>query len=277
MRRVRVASRRLRAALTVVLAATAPEDARGLMRRLRALARRFGPARDLAVARALVADEIVDHPEDTVRLDAMRVELGRREREAQDGLGAGQHRRDLRRLDRRLRAVVRDVRASAEDARWIPTFGKVLARRVREARTAFDRCGTLYEPDRLHRLRVVLKKLRYALEIAAEARWVSPALAAALVTHHRRLGAWHDRVVLEALAREAAARESATADDGLNRVLARFERDARQWHGRIRRASPALAQSLDAIRRAVAAGSGLERKMARGRMPERSRTDRRTA
>ena len=275
MRRVRVASRRLRAALAVAEAAIEPDGARGLVRRLRAIARRLRPARDLAVARALVADEIVDHPEDAARLEAMRVELGRRERQAQDDLGSGQRRRDLRRLDKRLRSVVRDIRASAAPV-WMPTLSTVLMRRVREARRVFDRCGALYEPDQLHRLRIALKKLRYALELGAEAGLVSPALATTLVAHHRRLGAWHDRVVLEALAREAAAEHAAAGDHQIARVLARLERDARHWHGRIRRSGPGLSRCLDAIRRPVAT-AGPRPTMARSRLVDPHRANRRTA
>lgn len=275
MRRVRVASRRLRAALAVAVAAIEPADARGLMRRVRTLARRFGPARDLAVAGALVAEGIVDHPEDAARLEALCVELGRRERQAQDDRGSGQRRRDLRRLDRRLRSVVRDIRASAAPP-WAPTLATVLMRRVREARRVFDRCGALYEPDQLHRLRITLKKLRYALELAAEAGSVSPALATALVAHHRRLGAWHDRVVLEALVREAAAEQAVARDHQIDRVLARLERDARQWHGRIRRSGPGLSRCLDGIRRAaVTAAPG--RTMVRSRLVDPCRANRRTA
>lgn len=64
--------------------------------------------------------------------------------------GSGQRRRDLRRLDRRLRSVVRDIRASAAPP-WAPTLATVLMRRVREARRVFDRRGASYEPDQLHR------------------------------------------------------------------------------------------------------------------------------
>jgi hypothetical protein len=78
--------------------------------------------------------------------------------------------------------------------------------RATKAKAAIEAAGTIYVPDRLHRTRIELKKLRYTMEVWAE---LQPAYAtrdiSVLETSQELLGRLHDLDVLIARTRQTEA------------------------------------------------------------------------
>ena len=124
----------------------------------------------------------------------------------------------------------------------------------------------MYTPERLHAVRIAAKKLRYGLEIAAEAA-CRP--AAPLVRTMKRvqdtLGRLHDLQVLQthvAAVQAHAARPRAVPTAASTRWPAALEDECRHLHGRYVALSPALR---DALRRQL--GERRRRSCARPRRP----------
>ena len=94
----------------------------------------------------------------------------------------------------------------------------------------------MYLPDRLHEVRIAVKKLRYAMEVARE---LSGSRATARIEALKRmqdlLGRMHDLEVL--IARTRAIQGSPGAPDlrvsgALDTLVRRLETECRQLHGR---------------------------------------------
>jgi CHAD domain-containing protein len=110
------------------------------------------------------------------------------------------------------------------------------ARRGADLGAAINNAGGIYLPDRLHAVRIAVKKLRYAMEIARELR------ASRAVAHLRTLkrvqdllGRMHDLEVL--IARTRALQSTANVRDlklsgDLDRLVRVLEMDCRQLHVR---------------------------------------------
>jgi CHAD domain-containing protein len=81
-----------------------------------------------------------------------------------------------------------------------------LMRRAKTLAAAVDEAGPLYVPERLHDVRISTKKLRYALEIAADAGIAAASpLVRVLKRHQERLGHLHDVQMLLKHVRETEA------------------------------------------------------------------------
>src|SRR5688572_12834406 len=177
----RVASRRLREALPLIVDG---RSGRKLQRKVRALTRALGPVRELDVVlqsleslrtsaevpragvaclRAVIADErrrlhaemvqrLADWDLDKVRKRAL---AGARDHDAAVGRGA-----PARRGGRARVAAVERIAAADRHA----------LRRAIRLRNAIDNAAGIYLPDRLHELRIAVKKLRYSLEVSRDMR-----------------------------------------------------------------------------------------------------------
>jgi CHAD domain-containing protein len=100
---------------------------------------------------------------------------------------------------------------------------------------AANECGTLYAPDRLHALRISIKKLRYALELSRTLPGVSVDEAIAVLrANQQRFGRLHDTQILLAEVQAAAsvARRTAAAA-GFTEMVEALERDCRQQHAEL--------------------------------------------
>jgi CHAD domain-containing protein len=122
------------------------------------------------------------------------------------------------------------------------------ARRAERLRAAIDNAAGIYLPDRLHQVRIAVKKLRYAIEIA---RQVSPprrsrtgassrsirsvnGQIAVLKRAQDLLGRMHDLEVLIARTRAVQGAPSAPnlrLSGDLDRLVRRLETECRQLHG----------------------------------------------
>jgi len=236
--RTRVASRRLRAVLPI-LEMDAPA-VRKMNRRLRRVTNRLGRVRDLDVLSRLV-DELHDSGHHDVRAlrqvaDSIADDRSRAHRRMIEDVPPDELRRIASKLDKMAegqadRPAARQLRLAIEV--HVARCASVLARAVEDA-------GALYLTDRLHNVRIAVKKLRYAMELAAEAAGhKSTADLRMLKRVQSLLGRLHDLQVLVERIRQAQTMpgrvdvaiwrelDAITTDleDACRRLHARFVKD----------------------------------------------------
>lgn len=189
----RVATRRLRELLPLA-AVEVGASTRKACELVRDAGRALGSVRELDTLITLCTGLGDVHPHAAGALAITRTEL------LHDRDSAA--RRLVKRLERLdlelLRGEVRSSRAPfLSGAGWRRAFGDRLATRAMKLASALTRASGVYMPNRLHRVRIHLKKLRYLAEIAVDTGIWRPA-------HLRRdaarvqdvLGEIHDRQVL---------------------------------------------------------------------------------
>lgn len=172
--RARVATRRLRELLPLVQ--LDGHAAQKLGKRLRKVTRRLAAARELDAILALLDGELASAaPQAQSRLRAV---LGARRQRARARLAAKSVANDLPRLVRKLESVAerldeadksRAGLSPAVDRQWRWAVDARVAHRAGALRKAIADAGAVYLPERLHKVRIALKKLRYGLEVAVEA------------------------------------------------------------------------------------------------------------
>lgn len=213
--RARVATRRLREALTVLDGDR--RDTRRLRKDLRVLTRALGPVRELDVTLGLIVRLLHDEPDLDRALETIRVRLMERRLRRRKRLLRQLDDADVADILARFKALA--VEAPAADAPASPATppldksetARRIAARARGLRRAVDRAGGLYAPDALHRVRIAVKKLRYSLELGRTARVAGTARAVARLRRTQDLlGEWHDWQILSA---HASRVQGATAVD----------------------------------------------------------------
>ena len=250
--RARVATRRLREALAVAGAALGG-DATALRREFRAITAALGPVRELDVSRKLLLDlaDASSWPADAVTRVEQHALKERTKAIArlQDVLDGD----DAKALTRRVRSAARGVKDMA-DSSLSAVIASRYARRLREFNRALQEAGTVYAGDRLHRVRIAAKKLRYLIEFGDTAN--EEALRR-LKRLQKILGRLHDAQMVQHHIDEAAVAESVL---GLHRSLRHMSRDleaeCRAFHGK---ALP-LMLAPGALRRPARMGASTRRK-----------------
>jgi CHAD domain-containing protein len=233
LHQARVATRRLRETLPLVASG---KRERRLERKVRGLTRALGPVRELDVAL-----EILDGLEGTA--DASPVAVARLRRaiaDEREQLHAGMRERiarcDLRRLEKRALAASQDgMHPAAARPEQAGAARRGAARRAARLRDAVNSAAGLYLPDRLHDVRVAVKKLRYALEIAGTVAGTrGRSRLRTLKKAQDLLGRMHDLEVLIARIRGlqgSASAPSLRVSADLDRLVRRLENECRQLHG----------------------------------------------
>ena len=237
LHQARVATRRLREALPLL---SSGAKQRKLERRVRKLTQALGPVRELDVALQLL-DEVAESGDiarpavtrlrlavieerETLRRDMLRsVEEGKIEKLRKQAIAAS-------------RKQSRPSRAAANHAARIAATRERAAARAERVMMTIENAAGLYLPDRLHDVRISIKKLRYALEIAST---VSGSRAQSQVRTLKKvqdlLGRMHDLEVLIARTRAVQGASSAPSlkmSGQLDRLVRRLENECRQLHGR---------------------------------------------
>jgi CHAD domain-containing protein len=210
--RARVASRRLRELLPVLQ--LGHDTTEKVSRRLRKLTARLGTVRELDVLLILI-DELHDsRRQDRLALARISDVVGRDRAVArQKLLGKKLPMRDLKQVVRKLGHAVDtlreldadpDARPNARGWRW--ALDARIARRASSLREAVHAAGAVYLPERLHAVRIAVKKLRYALELSAEVAGVKTTPELRALKHAQELlGRLHDLHVLMNRIREVQA------------------------------------------------------------------------
>jgi CHAD domain-containing protein len=195
MHRTRVASRRLREILPIL--ELPPATAQRLGRRLKAVTVELGGVRELGVLMRLVA-ELQDSGQFDARV-LRRVEhaLSAAYAEARERLLTRLPMEDIERLARKLAKVGRTLEDEKPSRGWQWAIDARVSRRAANVVTALDAAGSIYLQERLHDVRIALKKFRYALEIAAEvAGHKRSPDTRTLKRHQDTLGRLHDLQLL---------------------------------------------------------------------------------
>ena len=230
----RVATRRLRERLPLVLPG---QSRRKLVRKVRRLARVLGPARELDVALQTLEDLNSSGEVPAAAVAKLR-QLMRQERERLYATMRNEVARvDVGKLHRRAIAAARKVhsnRGGSEGLKPVAARARAARRAVRLS-AAIDNAAGLYLPDRLHDVRIAVKKLRYSLEFVRELT-SSRAVAriATLKEAQDLLGRMHDLEIL--IGRVRAVQGSASAANlrlsaGLDQLVRCLETECRTLHG----------------------------------------------
>ena len=167
----RVATRRIREALPILVSGRRSR-LKKLRRQIRRITRSLGPVRELDVTLALLTEIEQTRPSVRVGVELVRAGLLAERTERRDAMRARLERIDVRKLTRRIAASLGVPAAGgASDGRVSLVTAVLAARIARRAEAlgiAIEKAGSIYLPDRLHAVRVAVKKLRYAVELARE-------------------------------------------------------------------------------------------------------------
>lgn len=235
LHQARVATRRLREALPLLASGAAK---RKLERRVRKLTRALGPVRELDVALQLL-EEMSGAEMSRAALARLRTAV-REERDTR-------WREMLRRIERSkvetlqkhaiaaARKHAKPGRAGAAESTRAAAARERAARRAERVALTIENAAGLYLPDRLHEVRISVKKLRYALENAGSVgRSRAQAQMRVLKKAQDLLGRMHDLEVLIARTRGVQGSSSAPTlkmSGQLDRFVRQLENECRQLHG----------------------------------------------
>jgi CHAD domain-containing protein len=253
--KARVASRRVREALPIVLAQAPAGRSARLRRAFRRVTRALGPLREVDVTLQLL-DEVAAGDERAAPVLAQLRERLEREREVRrQQMLTSLDTIDFEALVSRIERLMDDRADEADEARALPaaiagTLGLRVARRVRVLERAVEQAGGLYAVESLHRVRIAIKKLRYVLELAYEMKQLPSRRALTLLRDvQAALGHLHDHQVLASWIRRVASDQ---ADPGaVADLLDRIEARSRTEHARYIKLRPrviaAAEQALTAL------------------------------
>jgi CHAD domain-containing protein len=231
----RVATRRLREAMPLV---EAGKPGRRIEREARELTGVLGNVRELDVALLMLAELEKSKGVPSAALACLRRVVGDERRALHKETAKRIDECDMDRLQRK--ALRRLEKRSARRHGTLNRQDQVAAARRRAARRAerleatIDAAGAMYLPERLHQVRIAVKKLRYALEIVRD---LSGSRAEARIRVLKQsqdlLGRMHDLEVLIARTRglQAAAVRDLKLSSDLDQLVRQLETEARQLHG----------------------------------------------
>jgi CHAD domain-containing protein len=248
----RVSTRRLRAALPLIASGGPRRKLEGVARDL---TRALGPVRELDVALDMLA-EFERHPD--VPADAvacLRQAIAEDREQLHVEMVRQIDRTNLDKLEKKAMAAASLAsspgRRSGPDPERLAAAWQRAARRAATLRGAMENAAGIYLPDRLHDVRIAIKKLRYAMEIARE---LSRSRATARILTLKRaqdlLGRMHDLEILIARTRAVQAAPNApplrlSAD--LDVLVRRLEDECRQLHGHYMSSRNALLSICDYV------------------------------
>jgi CHAD domain-containing protein len=239
LHRARVASRRLREVLPVLQ--LDPDVARKLNRRLRKITDRLGNVREYDVLLGVLNELKKAGRYPKAALPRVAAHIGENHAHPRERLLEKVQMGELHRIASKLEKVARTLEGSSDNrvtARhsWRWAIDARVARRASTLAAAIADAGAVYLAERLHVVRIAVKKLRYALELAADADQVksSPDLKQ-LRRAQDILGRLHDLQVLVDRAREvqgSLAPPDLNARRELDVLVVALEDDCRHLHGR---------------------------------------------
>ena len=233
----RVATRRLREALPLVARGS---SGRKLGRAVRRLTRALGPVRELDVA--LVTLEELGGAADVPRAGVQSLHQAILQERARMHLDMGREidRVHFDKITTKLvaNAKKRDkvvVGPRSGDAKQLTAARERAARRAERLRVSIENAAAIYLADRLHEVRIAVKKLRYVMEVVRE---LSGSRATVRIMTLKRaqdlLGRIHDLEVL--IARTRGIQGSANAPTlrvsaDMDLLVRRLEAECRRLHG----------------------------------------------
>jgi CHAD domain-containing protein len=267
LHRARVASRRLRELLPVL--SIERETSKKLNRRLRKVTKRLGTVRELDVLILLIDELRVSRHSQPEALSRVAVVVAKERDEARARLFKRLPIDNIRRVARKLGRVADRLDKSdrgntrrrakessssghgdehsrsantARSSRWaVEARG---ARRAARLTATIHDAGAVYLPERLHGVRIALKKLRYVAELSAEiAGHPTASELRSLKRGQDVLGRLHDLQVLINRVRQVQASltpPTITVWRALDTLITALDDDCRRLHARYMRLRPDL-------------------------------------
>ena len=252
----RVASRRLRGALPMLGASADAHALDRVDRRVRRITRALGPVRELDVVLLLLAEFEERGAASTMAIGLVRDAVVAERRQRRTEMLAEITPSRLEKLRKRLVDVVAPESHNGSSANTVAEAVAQSGKRAQRLRAAIERAGGIYLAERLHRVRIEAKKLRYTLEIQRElTRSRSRLHLNRLKTQQDLLGRMHDLESLIERTRAVQATLSARNRRGmaeLDSLIRVLEDECREGHATYMHARPALLKLCDAV--IVAAG-----------------------
>ena len=250
----RVASRRLRELLPMLR--LEPDMARKLSRRLRKVTTRLGAVRELDVL-LLVIDELHESRRDRgAALARVGVRVSKARDHARKRLSARLPVAEMWRLANKLDKVAGELRVAEQASsksstrNWRWAVDARVASRASRLSVAIHDAGAVYLPERLHAVRVALKKLRYAVEVSELASGKTGVALRALKRGQDLLGRMHDLQVLIDRGRQVQASlapPNLTVWRELDALLLSLDDDCRRLHARYMRVRDTLTALTDTL------------------------------
>jgi CHAD domain-containing protein len=241
---LRVASRRIREALPILSDGNHPHRVRRMRRAVRTLTRTLGPVRECDVSLLLLTAFERAHPENrpAIQLVSQAIVAKRKDlqdllREHLDSVTPEELSHKLTKATKRKKkkrpVLARQTpKPGDSDEHWRLVLAARIVRRSKQLEQFVEHAGALYAPDRLHGVRVSVKKLRYALELGQEAR--IPRLTSPirfLKKMQDNLGELQDReMLLDRVRTIHAAQGHAAVSGSLERLTRLLEEETRQYH-----------------------------------------------
>ena len=223
--RARVASRRLREVLPV---AVGGRTRASLNRAVRRLTRALGPVREVDVTLAILTASMAEKAVSRRAGVALKQALVRRRAEVRQVM-----RRELERVD--LARLEKDVMTATRKTPRLKEAQGRLARRAGLLSVAVEEAAGLYVPERLHEVRIAVKKLRYADEVLTAVTGARPGDRLRFLKRVQDvLGRMHDLDVLAAAVRQlqgADAPPSLGVCADLDRFVRTLDGECRRLHG----------------------------------------------
>ena len=247
LHRTRVASRRLRELLPILQ--LDHDVARKLGRRLRRVTHGLGAVRELDVV-SMLLDELHESGRyDLGGLSRVAAPVAQDRAAARKRLVAKLPAAELRRVAHKLEDIAQDLKSDGasnrrHEAAWRWAIDARITRRADRLTAAMREAGAVYLAERLHAVRIALKKLRYAVELAAEAAGEKTTADLRTLKHAQELlGRLHDRQILIERVRQiqGAASADLRAERELEAILDTLENDCRRLHARYVRDRAGLA------------------------------------
>jgi CHAD domain-containing protein len=170
---------------------------------------------------------------------------------------------ELRRIAGKLDRIAGDLKKQETSRGWHWAVDARVTHRALALKTALADAGSLYLPERLHVVRIALKKLRYACEVGAEAAGLSSkGEMRSLKRGQDILGRLHDVQVLIDRIRQLQA--SLTPADAvisrkLDALMTALENDCRRLHGRFIHQRAAIVAVCDRSSALKASAHGARR------------------
>jgi CHAD domain-containing protein len=264
MHRTRVASRRLREILPILELPS--ETALRLGRRLKAVTVELGEVRELGVLVRLVVELQNSGQFDARVLRRVEHALAASHVASRDRLFTRLPVEDIERLARKLAKLGKTLRDQKPSRGWQWAIDARVNRRAADLEAALDAAGPIYLQERIHRVRITLKKFRYAIEISADVAGLKrSADSKTLKRHQDTLGRLHDMQILIDRIRglqPALAAPDAAAWRKIDGVILGLEDECRRLHAKFVRQQPEIRAIAEKAIRATGSAPKARRAVA---------------
>ena len=249
----RVASRRLREAVPVLATGLKNTGAKKARKKIRRVTNALGCVRELDVTISLLDEMARQETVPRIALEHVRAHVVQEQDRRRSTMLKRLEKVNVGKLDRRLGSLS-EALDKAETDGWRKTLAARLLKRAKRLREALEAAGQLYEAERLHAVRISAKKLRYAMELAAETGVRAAARPLRTIKRTQEtLGRLHDLQILQSYVADVQAKpgDQSVPDRGLEILSRLLEDDCRHLHAKYVSGVPALLETVDLTRTAI--------------------------